>query len=327
MSRTRWVLEPAQAYDAIAFVNILTGDPFYVDSGYRADYERYQAHLGPAEKQALSHLTQRVKVEAHQLIYPLLCLIFSGADVHTLTDLRRIVQTDEAWQALRRAYAARPTAEPAELQAFDDVRADLRVLFDSLHTSGWEQMWTATALPRVRAYIAEHAEIRSYDVVGADERVLGRRLDVPSLTAYVMAYGSPHGVRVQGWRFLTDIQYPAPVLIRTALHELLHPPFPRQGELDRVLNTLGQDPYFQRLVQEHNPAFGYTTAEGLIEEDCATAVHIYNTEKFGLLGQPAVDYFRKSDDGIHVLAFLLSGGCWPSPSARRADTRRWSKKP
>lgn len=108
--------------------------------------------------------------------------------------------------------------------------------------------------------------------------MLGRPLDVPSLTAYVLAYGSPHGGRVQGWGFLTDIQYPAPMLIRTALHELLHPPFERAGELDRVFTALGQDPYFQRLVQEHNPAFGYTTTAGLIEEDCATAGHIYNTQ-------------------------------------------------
>lgn len=134
-----------------------------------------------------------MKVEAHQLIYPLLCLSFSGADVHTLTELRRIVQKDDAWQALRRTYAARPTAEPAELQAFDDVRTDLRMLFDFLRTSGWEGMWKATALPRVRAYIAGHAEIRSYDGVGA--RPPAR---CASLTAYVMAYGSSHGVLTSG---------------------------------------------------------------------------------------------------------------------------------
>ena len=60
--------------------------------------------------------------------------------MHTLTELRRIVQKDDAWPALRRTYAARPTAEPAELQAFDDVRTDPRMLFDFLRTSGWEGM-------------------------------------------------------------------------------------------------------------------------------------------------------------------------------------------
>jgi hypothetical protein len=165
-------------------------------------------------------------------------------------------------------------------------------------------MWTDTAQPRIQAYLAANVAIRDFDVVGDDEEVLGRRLDVPSVTAYVMAYGAPHGVRVQGWRFLTDISYPAKVLVRTAMHELLHPPFKREGELDRLLDELAADPWFQRLVREHNPSFGYTRPEGLIEEDCATAIDIYNAERRGLQSD-VVGHYRQSDDGIHVFSFLL----------------------
>src|SRR6266511_3598745 len=95
-SRTHWVLEPAQAYDAIAFVNLLTGDPFYV-ANYRADYERWAARLGPPEKQALAHLTHRIKEQEHGMIYPTLALAFSGVEPRTLADLRHSVADDGAW--------------------------------------------------------------------------------------------------------------------------------------------------------------------------------------------------------------------------------------
>lgn len=303
-SRTHWILEPAQAYDAIAFVNLLTGDPFYVDNGYRADYERWVVRLDRPQKIALAHLIQRIKEQEHGLIYPFLVHAFSGVEPHALADLQRIVADDAAWQSMTRTYGAYPGTEPGDVRVLEDVRPDLRVMFAFLRDRGWEQMWNDTALPRVRAYLAANAKIRDYDVVSDDEAVLGRSLDVPSVTAYVMVYGSPHGVRLQGWRFLTDVSYPAKVLLRTALHELLHPPFKREGELDRVLTELGDDPYFQRLVKEHNPSFGYTTAAGLIEEDCVTAVNIYNAERRGLQADVA-GYYRKSDDGIHVFSFLL----------------------
>jgi hypothetical protein len=303
-SRTHWILEPAQAYDAIAFVNLLTGDPFYVDKGYRADYERWMVRLDRPEKVALVHLVQRIKEQEHGLIYPFLAFAFSGVEPRTLADLQHIVSDDTAWQRMIRTYADVPGTAAGDLRILEDVRRDLGVMFAFLQRAGWDKMWTDSALPRVRAYLAANASIRDFDVVGDDEEVLGRRLDVPSVTAYVMAYGSPHGVRVQGWRFLTDISYPPRVLLRTALHELLHPPFKREGELDRLLNELGKDPYFERLVKEHDPSFGYTTAAGLIEEDCATAVNMYNAERRGLQSNIA-DYYRKSDDGIHVFSFLL----------------------
>src|SRR4051812_31331189 len=77
-SRTRWIFEPAQAYDAIAFVNLLTGDPFYVDNGYRRDYERWMVRLDRPEKMALVHLIHRIKEQEHGLIYPFLAFAFSG---------------------------------------------------------------------------------------------------------------------------------------------------------------------------------------------------------------------------------------------------------
>jgi hypothetical protein len=304
VSRTRWIFEPAQAYDAIAFINILTGDPFYVDSGYRADYERWRVRLGQPEKAALLHLTHRLKEEAHALIYPTLAFAFSGVKPRSLADLVQIVSDDGAWQKMSRTYGAYSGIEAADVRTLEDVRSDLRVLFAFLSRAGWDRMWTDTALPRIQAYLTANPGLRDYDVVGDDEEVLGRRLAVPSVTAYIMAYGSPHGVRVQGWRFLTDISYSAKVLVRTALHELLHPPFTRAGELDRLLDELAHDVYFLRLVNEHNPSFGYTRPEGLIEEDCATAVNIYNAERRGLQSD-IPGYYRQSDDGIHVFSFLL----------------------
>jgi hypothetical protein len=212
---------------------------------------------------------------------------------------------------------ARPAGDP--LPAADrsvrspDVRrrpaGDLAIALHAIDAAGFPAYWTAHALPAIEASIASQAAAaRRFDVIGADEEILGRRLDTDRITVEVLAYVRPHGIRITGWRFLSDAQVPVRITVKTALHELLHPPFTRAGAgagpIDALLTRIERDPLFVRLVHDHDPAFGYTTPAGLLEEDCVTAVDVYNAHRLGLLPDVA-GYFARHDDGIHVVAFLL----------------------
>ncbi|PTL76025.1 hypothetical protein [Vitiosangium sp. GDMCC 1.1324] len=309
--RTHWTLEPSQAFDALAVVNLLRDDPFYV-TRYPEAARRFSERLGPTERRALEHLTQRLKVQAGEVVPAKLMLVFSTAQVATLEDLVRTVEDDAAWGRLRQAYLATSYGEGEDFSEMNDVREDLRVLLRYLRDIGFAQTWTQEDLPALQRFIEEsQPRLSAYDVIALDEEVLGRRLPTEGITAYVLRYAKPHGIRVAGWRFVTDVTYPLEVTVKTALHELLHPPFTRTGELHTGLSAMERDPFFQRLVKEHDPAFGYTTPEGLTEEDCAEAIDVFNAERLGLLrtktgeSLTGAQFFARHDDGIHVVAFIL----------------------
>ncbi|QSQ17903.1 hypothetical protein [Myxococcus landrumensis] len=309
--RTHWVLRPSEAYDALCLLNLLRGDAFYTQF-YPEEFQRFSALLEPQEKAALEHLTERLGKRAGKMVGPHLSLVFSVASPITVDDLTRTVSDEAAWKAMRRDFAATSYGKDFDFTAMEDVRQDLGVLFAFLERIGFSRIWHAEYLPQVEQAIAQlGAQVASHDVVGWDEDILGRALHVEELNAHVLKFVKPHGIRVTGWNFLTDRTYPLSVTVKTAVHELLHPPFKREGIIDARLTALEADPYFQRLVREHNPAFGYTTAKGLTEEDCAEAIDVFVSEREGLLrardGKPLTGaaFFRDHDDGMHVLAYVL----------------------
>ncbi|MBZ4402375.1 hypothetical protein K8625_42455 [Myxococcus sp. AS-1-15] len=322
--RTHWVLRPSEAYDALCLLNLLRGDAFYTRF-YAEEFQRFSALLEPGEKAALAHLTERMGKQAGKMVGPYLTLVFSVTGATTVEDLARTVSDDAAWTAMRRGFEATSYAEDSDFTEMEDVRQDLGVLFAFLQRIGFSRIWRAEYLPQVEQAIARlGVQVAPHDVVGWDEDVLGRALHVEELNAHVLKFAKPHGIRVTGWNFLTDLTYPLSVTVKTAVHELLHPPFKREGAIDARLTALEADPYFQRLVREHDPAFGYTTAKGLTEEDCAEAIDVFVSERQGLLrakdGKPLTGaaFFRDHDDGMHVLAYVLY------EELRRADFSQWT---
>lgn len=303
-SRTTWVFEPNLAYDSLCFLNLLSGDPWYLGFGFADEVAPWIAKLPPDARDAIARIKTTLKAKDH-LMSAYLALVMSVADPRTLADLRRITDDDAAWAALRAGFLATEYGKEDGFAVMDEIRKDLAIALRQLEADGFPAYWERHALPAVTAAIAKQATAaKQYDVIGADEAILGRRLPTDKMTVEILAYVRPHGVRITGWRFLSDERAPLAVTVKTAMHELLHPPFPRVGEIDAVLRRIEADPFFVRLVKEHNPSFGYTTTDGLLEEDLVTAVDTYNAHEMGLLPDLA-DYFAKHDDGIHVVAFLV----------------------
>jgi hypothetical protein len=310
--KTHWSVGPNEALDALCLLNLLRGEAFYVGQ-HKEAFAEYAPLLGAAEKRALGHLGELFRRKNH-LMGPYLTLVYSAGSAETLADLTTLTNDEQAWQKMLDVYRRSPQGEGDDAQVMSEARAEIRVLLAFLHREDFPSRWRRDVLPQVQKTIdRDAAKLGHADVIAWDEEMLGRELHIETLRADVLGYVSPHGVRVVGWHFLTDVAFPAEVTIKTALHELLHPPFPRVGEIDQRLSVLEADPFFQRLLKEHDPSFGYLDARDLTEEDCAEAIDVAVSSEHGLLtdlrtgatvGIP--EFVRTHDDGFHVLAFLLA---------------------
>src|SRR5687767_13076490 len=82
---TDWRIQPSFTLDTVCFLNVLTGDPFYVDY-YKDDYRRFEPQLTPAVRPALANLKRKIKDERKNIISAFLALYFSATDDRTLDD-------------------------------------------------------------------------------------------------------------------------------------------------------------------------------------------------------------------------------------------------
>jgi thiol-disulfide isomerase/thioredoxin len=302
-ARTDWRVQPSFMLDTICFLNVLTGDPFYVRY-YKNDYARFEPQLTPAARAALAGLKRKIKDEKKNIVSAFLALYFSATDDRTLDDLLDTVKDSEGMKKnlKRTTYYNEPG-----WQLYESVREDLRVVLLFLKEIQFERYWRQNILPKVEAKIAAiRKDLPRYNVICEVERLLGSRLPSSELTVYILNYSQPHGIRVTGPRFLTDAAYPFEIVLRNAVHELMHPPYDlgSDHELKEALDLLREDAFLMDKVNNHNPSFGYNSFEGFVEEDCVQALEQIINEKLGLEVE-AHRRWKENDDGMHVFAVAL----------------------
>src|SRR5216684_4133643 len=85
-STTDWRIQPSFTLDTVCFLNVLTGDPFYVGY-YKDEYARFEPQLTPAARTALANLKRKIKDENKNIISAFLALYFSATDDRNLSDM------------------------------------------------------------------------------------------------------------------------------------------------------------------------------------------------------------------------------------------------
>ncbi|MBN2834394.1 MAG: hypothetical protein JXR48_05450 [Candidatus Delongbacteria bacterium] len=122
-----------------------------------------------------------------------------------------------------------------------------------------------------------------------------------------MKFAKPHGMRIVGSAFITDISWDNIITLRTAVHEMLHGNIDWESEnMKQVIEILKKDDFVMDKIKNHNTAFGYNTLEGYLEENCVRVVamdQIIN-EKFNI-NEDAKTRWKENDDGMHVFAEVL----------------------
>lgn len=107
------------------------------------------------------------------------------------------------------------------------VRPALLAVLETLRAAGLAQWWAEHAAEDLWQRCGELNEaFAGYDLVPLVEQHTGVRFEARVVELGVLRWAAPHGIRVTGTRFLTDIRYDADRVLNIAVHELLHPPWP-----------------------------------------------------------------------------------------------------
>jgi hypothetical protein len=300
---TDWRVSPSFKFDALCFLNIMTGDQFYV-SHYKEEYDRFEPKLTPPARAALARIKRKVKDENGNIVSAFLCLYFSATDDETLADM--LATLDDS-AAMERNLRRTTYFSEDGWRLFLSVRADLKVSLSFLEAIRFEDYWRQNILPRAQRKIAEMEKVLPrYDVVSEIERAVGFALASNRVTVYLLFYSHPHGMRVTGTRFAANTRWPPVVIVQNAIHEMLHPPYDlaRDAELKRALASLKGDGFLMGKIKNHNPSFGYNSLESYVEEDCVRALEQLVQERLGIAREPRRRW-REEDEGMHVLAVAL----------------------
>ena len=300
---TDWDLRPSFVFDTLCALNFLSGDKYYLEF-YQPDYDRLFPQLRPEERAAFVSLRRRIKDQNGGIISAQLALYFSATDAETLEDMIRVVKDSSAMQ---RSLKATPYYSDDGWKVYEESRGDLEAAFRALKRIHFEADWEKLVRPKIdksRAAIAQ--DLPKYNVIPRIEAVLGSPRPSNKITVYLLYYSQPHGIKITGTRFLTHYSYPFRIVLRNAIHEMMHPPYDlvHDADLRASLQSLRADAFLMDKVEHHDRSFGYNSLEGLEEEDCVQALEQILAEPLGMGGNPH-QYWKEQDDGIHVLAVAL----------------------
>lgn len=302
-SRTRWTVQASEGLDAIAFLGPLSGKPFYARY-YEAELAAFKPRLSPQVLETLAALHAQADA-AGGLLWPNLALIFSGGPTGALDDL--LVSLDKAQSVLKPPFQASVYWDVADWDRFVADTPRLRLVLTGLRDAGFAQFRREHAQAATAKRTAElNALLPGLDIVAEQERLLGRRLD-PGVEIDLSWFCRPHGVRIQGQRFLSHVKASDSIVVMTAAHEIMHPPFDMQGQAAQACYAvLGQDPLLTKILAEKDKATGYNDLEGVLNEDTVQALDQIVQERLGY-GKPPAERWTKNDQGMHVLAAGLYG--------------------
>lgn len=302
-SVTQWQVREAPGLDAALFLGALSGDILVERRGlYRDELAWAKERFPPEALTALDRIDRIVRAEGKGLVGPWLALFLSVAPMESLEDVIRSVHSPA--ENLRKLEATSYWDEGASAE-FMRVQPDLERVLRALDTLEFERHYRSHVLPKIRVRTAALVEALSpHDVIPEQERLLGRTLK-PAIEVFVVAFNRPYGIRIVGQRFITHVDWSSEITLRNAVHEMFHPPFdPDNESLRRAFAALENDPWMRNVVENHDPAFGYNSFIGLLDEDSTRALDQIVSERLGVARHMG-ERVRSDDDGMHVLSAAL----------------------
>jgi hypothetical protein len=304
-NKTRWKVRASEGFDALAFLGPLSGAELYTRY-YGADAAAFAPRLPEAIRKDIVKLASDANTDGFGLLGPNLSLLFStnGNDATLDTLLAALRARDER---VLPSYEASQYWDEKDWNWLDENAPRLEAILTAMRDAGFAAFRVERAGSDLGTRVADvQRSLSSFDVILWQEKLTGRTFD-PTIEIVLLQFSKPHGIKVQGQTFLQATDYDVATTVRIAAHEMLHPPVPMQGPVAlAALKVLERDDLIMRIVREHDPRWGYTTLEGVLNEDLCEALDQLISEALGVARNPA-DRWRKQDDGMHVLAAGLYG--------------------
>jgi len=302
-SRTRWVVRTSEGFDALGFLAPLSGDPFYAKH-YQAELAEFEPRLKAETKAEIKALREEVAA-TDGLMSPAFYLNFSGGPDATVDDLFDSMKAPE--QKLRPALEASPYWDAEAWPRFVARLPALHRILNALQDAGFRQFRNSLVAPQAGVKLPLlRTKLVGFDVIRWAEFYTGRIFD-PTIEIIFMYFNKPHGIKIIGQRFLTGLAYSDDITVRTAGHEVLHPPVAMDGPAAKTAMAIFErDPLLQRILAERNKSYGYGSIEGLFNEGLTQALDHLIGERLGIKRDPRKRW-RESDGGMHVLAAAFYG--------------------
>jgi hypothetical protein len=300
---TEWQIKPSLKFDILCFLNTLTGDPYYLNY-YQSEYNKFESKLTASARNALQELKRKVKDESKTIISAFLCLYFSAMNDQTLDDLLNTLQDSSH---MKSNLKLTPYFSQEGWQLYQSIREDLKSILIFLKDIDFISYWKENILPEVEKRIKQiEKDLPRYNIISEVEKCLGFKLPSNRITVYMLYFSQPHGIRITGTRYLTDLAWPFEIVLRNAVHEMMHPPYDLKNdqEFKDTIFILKKDEFLMDKVLNHNPAYGYNSFEGFIEEDCVQALDQIICEKLDIAQNPQKRW-KESDEGMHVFAVAV----------------------
>lgn len=298
---TQWRVNPAPGLDALLLLGAAAGDELQAEF-YPERIEFVRRNFDPEALAALDRVGERMRSRG-SLTGPTLALIFSAGPVANLEDVMQSAADPDA--LLRPGLERSPNWSEDRYAGLQSLLPDVLIALEELRAIGFEAWYAADILPGIHDAVAtNHDAVASYDIIPEQTRLLGRELD-PQIEILIVHFAQPYGIRIVGQRFLAYSGWPGETQLRIAAHELFHPPFDTDDPaLLQQLEALEADPWVRSIVENHNPAFGYNSFMGVINEDSTQALDQIVSERIGVARDPGMRW-RHADDGMHMIAAAL----------------------
>jgi hypothetical protein len=299
---TRWSVKTCPGLEAVVFIGALAGNELQLEH-YRQDVDLVRARLSPEALKSLDHLREFAEISG-TLIGPNLALLFSAGPAATLDDV--IASAREPDLRLRPNLEKSQYWDAHEWEWFrDETLPDVLTVLQGLKDAGFEVYWQEVAAPKLDLRIdATEKYLQRFDIVPEQERLLGRPLE-PDIEVLLLFFSRPYGIRITGQRLASHYSYPMYIQLRTAAHEMFHPPFERADQsIYENLQPLANDPWMLSIINGHDPAIGYNTFPELLDESATQALDQLLADRMGLWLGPGARW-RNSDGGMHMLAAAI----------------------
>ena len=299
---TTWTVRPSPGLEAVLFVGILSGDVLQSEI-YADELDEVWPQLSADVQSAIESLDQGMRVGLKKLTGPVMAYMLSAGGDSTLAEV--VAGAKDPERLLEPNLRSAPGWDPGDTLATFELMPHLARALCGLQVFEFEDWYDMRFRPDVEAAAHDMRDrLQDHDIIPLQSRLVGRALS-PVIEINPTYFSKPYGIRVYGQRFLAHYQNDAETQLRIAAHEIFHPPFQRADQdLFAGLIDLEEDPWMCSIVENHDPAFGYNSFWGIVDEDSTQALDQIVSEQLGVARDPG-DRWRKADDGMHLLAAAL----------------------
>lgn len=306
-AETQWIVRDSIVFEAIAFLNALSGDPL-VGAHYLADTRHFQPMLTAEVEQALADLAIFRQEKRHGNLSGFLLPFFLAGKVESLDDL---IALSEDPAPIRKALQAYDRSlveinvyygDPG-WKLFEETLPSLQTVFRFLKEADFAGYWQSQHRADVGEEIRRiEAAVSGQNIIPAVEARLGFGLPSDQVAIYLVHFLWPYGHHLIGTSFATIPEDSDEGVIRTTIHELLHNPFNNTDpDFWNAINTLKEDPFLSQVFAQRDPKYGYNNWPDYVAEDSVRALEQHIEEDLGL----GKRWNWNEDGGMHALSAVL----------------------